>query len=148
MSARGNGGAACFGLVLYDTNRGDEMLVLIGFLYLALPFLSSGATGVPAGIRMTHVDRSSPLLIGLDMGLIAIAANIGYGFLWGAFYEWRYASVAQLSETRVVFIHYVNQQEREIAFLVGPVIIAGIGATGSWLACLWWNKRQVIRPRK
>ena len=122
------------------------MLVLTGFVYLALPILSSGAIGALAGYRLAYVGAVHGVVIGMGMGLLAIAANIGYGFLWDAFYEWRYPSVVYLSETRVVFNHYANNQEREIAFLVGPVIIAVIFATGSWQACRWWNKLRTACP--
>ena len=124
------------------------MLVLTGLVYLALPILSSGAAGTLAGYRLAYVGAVHGVLIGMGMGLIGIAANVGYGFLWNAFYQWRYPSVVYLSETRVVFNLYANYQEREIAFLVGPVIIAGIFATGSWQACRRWNKLRTTRPPK
>lgn len=117
------------------------MLVLIGFLYLALPLLSSGATGAVAGYRLAYVGAVRGVLIGVAMGLIAIAANIAYGFLWDAFYEWRCPSVIQLSNTRLMLVHCGNPREREIAFLVGPVIIVGFFAMGSLLVCCWWNRR-------
>ena len=146
MSAMGDAGAVDF--IWYDiaASCGDKMVVLIAFLYLALPVLSSGATGSLAGCRFGHVGAIRGALFGVGMGLFAIVANIGYGFLWDAFYEWRYPSVVHLSETRAVFIHYANYQEREIAFLVGPVIIAGIFATESWQACRWWNKSRATCP--
>ncbi len=119
------------------------MLALIAFLYLALPLLSSGATGAISGYRMTYVGAVRGSLVGVGIGLIAIAANFGYGFLWDAFYEYRCPSVVQLSETRTVFYNCgYMQQEREITFMVGPVIIAGFFSTGTWLACRWWNKRR------
>ena len=123
------------------------MVVLVAFLYLALPVLSSGMTGALSGYRLAYVGAVRGVLIGIGMGLIAIAANIGYGFLWDAFYEWRYPSVIHLSETRWIFVHYAYNQEREIAFLVGPVIIAGICAMGSWQACRRWNKQRLGRDK-
>ena len=141
MSTRGNGGAARFGLLLYDANCGDEMLVLMAFLYLALPVLSSGATGLLAGMRMAHVGAVRGLSVGIALSLIAIVANIGYAFLWDAFYQWQYPPVVYLSETRAISYDYTNQQEREIAFLVGPVIVAGLFATGAWLGC-WRRSRR------
>ena len=73
------------------------MLVLTGFVYLALPILSSGAIGTLACYRLAYVGAVHGVVIGMGMGLMAIAANIGYGFLWDAFYEWRYLSVVYLS---------------------------------------------------
>jgi len=119
------------------------MLVLMAFLYLALPVLSSGATGLLAGRRMAHVGAVRGLSVGVALSLIAIAANIGYGSLSEAFYEWRYPSKVYLSETQVVFANYPNRQERDIALMVGPVIIAGFFAMGSWLACRWWNRQRL-----
>ena len=119
------------------------MVVLIAFLYLAVPVLSSGATGALSGYRLAYVGAVHGVLFGIGMGLIAVAANIGYAFLWNAFYQWQYPSVVYLSETRVRFNYYPINQVREIAFLVGPVIIAGFFATGSWLACRWWNRRRL-----
>ena len=130
------------GALYFRLQRQDKMMASIAFLYFALPVLSSGATGALAGYRMTCVGLVRGGSVGIGMGLIGIAANIGYGFLWEGIYEWRYPSVVQLSETRRVFYNYGNhQQEREFALMIGPVVIAGFLAAGTWLACRWWNKR-------
>ena len=119
------------------------MVVLIAFLYLALPVLSTEATGALSGYRLAYVGAFRGVLFGIGLGLIATAANIGYAFLWDAFYQWQYPPVIYLSETRAISYDYAKQQKREIAFLVGPVIIAGFFAMGSWLACRWWNRRRL-----
>lgn len=123
------------------------MLALVVFLHLALPVLSSGATGTIGGYRMADMGVVRSALIRIVMALIGIAANIGYGFLWDSYFEWKYPSVVLLSETRRVFYNYGNQQqERETAFMAGPVIVAGLLVAGSWTACWWWNKRQSALP--
>ena len=119
------------------------MLILIAFLYLVLPVLSSVATGSIGSSRMTSLDLVCGALIGIGIGLIGVAANIGYLFLLNAYFKWQYPSVVRLSETRLMFNHYDYYRERETALMVGPVLIAGFLAAATWAACRWWDKKQL-----
>ena len=119
----------------------DKMVYVVAFLYLALPVLSSATTGAVAARRLMYIGAIRVLYVGSGLGLVAIAANIGYGFLWATFYEWMYPTVVQMSKTHWVFYNYGNQQGQEIALMVGPAMIAGFFGAATWLTCLWWSKR-------
>ena len=146
MSARGTGGAARFGLVRYSLEFRCQNAGLGGLCIFGFADFMFGSNRHSCRLSPGVCGRSSRRVDWDGHGANGHAANIGYGFLWEAFYEWRYPSVVYLSETRVVFDHYANYQEREIAFLVGPEIIAGIFATGSWQACRWWNNLRTTCP--
>ena len=118
-----------------------QLLILIAFLYLVLPVLVGTSVGMAAGIRFPQVGKLRGACLGLAVGALGIAANVGYGFLVVAFWEWRYPSVVYLSETSARFQHHANYELRETALLWGPGLLAVALALAVWLACWLWKQR-------
>ena len=110
-----------------------HFFILIAFLYLVLPVLVRTSVGVAAGIRFPQVGKLRGACLGLAVGALGIAANVGYGFLVQALWEWRYPSVVYLSETSARFQGHYSYALRDTALLSGPCL-ARCGPCSSRLA--------------
>ena len=124
-----------------------HFFILIVFLYLVLPVLVGTSVGVAAGTRFPQVGKLRGAFLGLAVGALGIAANVGYGFLVQALWEWRYPSVVYLSETSARFQGHYSYALRDTALLSGPCSLAVALALAVWLACWLWKQRLRRSPQ-
>ena len=124
-----------------------HFFILIAFLYLVLPVLVGTSVGVTAGIRFPQVGKLRGACLGIAVGALGIAANVGYGFLVQALREWRYPSVVYLSETSARFQGHYSYALRDTALLSGPCSLAVALALAGWLACWLWKQRLRLSPQ-
>ena len=124
-----------------------HFFILIAFLYLVLPVLVGTSVGVAAGTRFPQVGKLRGACLGLAVGALGIAANVGYGFLVQALWECRYPSVVYLSETSARFQGHYSYALRDTALLSGPCSLAVALALAVWLACWLWKQRLRRSPQ-